>query len=224
MTKRGREVLPKSFRDRLKRKPDGKARAKRKVEWFLRYLESGDGPRAVIEAGYDTQWPSTMSYRLTQEFRELIVEAFFIKNSMDQMLASQVQHEILSMSPCQPLMDSDGRVVLDDEGRPVLEVNMKLLAIKQKAAQLTLSQGPLPPGLALRGLPLGPQEDHQEVDFRRVLDALVQEYGGGPEGAERLMDVPGVGTHKMYRDYLVDRYRPPRIVNVLPEPVEEAQG
>lgn len=224
MTKRGREVLPKSFMDRVTHGPDGRRRASKKVEWFLQYLEHGDGPRAVLDAGYDTKWPSTMAYRLTQEFRELLLEAFFIKNSMDQMLAAQVQHSILTMSASQPVLDSDGQRVFDDEGRPVLEVDKKLLAIQQKAAQMTLSQGPLPPGLALRGLPVGHVDPHRETDFRRVLDGLVQEYGGGTEGAIRLLAAPGVGSFKQYRDYLVDRYQVPRLVNALPEPAAmEAQ-
>lgn len=188
-------------------------------KWFYRYLDTGDATEALDFAGFEKPAKYSLSWKahhLVQRFHALIVRAVVVRRAAIEPLALAVLEEVLQTSHLSPVMTRTGPM-LDTDGEIIMAADPKIMAVKVKAADSVLDRGIMPKGLALHGLSPETGEKAETRDFRRLLDRLVEDFGGGAAGAAKAMDLPAVGKYKEYKDYLEAMYPQPKMLNAEPQ-------
>lgn len=206
----------------LAEKVDSLAGSDKQKEWFYKYMECGDATAAVREVYNEPKYPSSQANYLMKKFRNLIVENVMIKRASIEPLALMVLEKALKVEHMVPLVgrgpDGESIIVTDPHGDPVMVTDSKILGVKVKAAAEVLDRGVMPKGMAIHGLSVNPDENNGVKSFKNLLDDLVRTFGGGWQGAAKVMEIESVKGRREYREYLEEKYPAPKVVEGVETP------
>lgn len=221
---RGIAGLPSHIRKAIEFTPAGKARSRRRVVWFFRYMEMGDASQAARDAGYPAKYSAQTGHFLRQEFAPLIFKAMQYQGVMDLPLMRATLVGIVR--GYDPTATVTSRRVLRDGSVEEYEIpdpakaGAPMAAVAVKAIETYFDRFGVP---KTTNLNISHDEGDVGADFRLLIDRLV-----GSAGLEAVLRMPTIMGHKEYRDYVMKKWgepeeEDPKVIEMVPaeEELEE---
>lgn len=182
------DVLPDDLRAQVEFLPDGKPRSEQKVTWFYRYITSGRGPEAAVEAGYSEATATTKHNKLLHEMWPQVQAAMAYRRAGLEPL-SWAMHEHAMLRGMSEGADS------------------KDVANGLKAAESIADRGGQVKGARLAGLDTSPESGKRDEDPRNWLRRLV-----ASEGLDVVRGLKIVKARRDMQEFLDTEYGPLKLV------------
>lgn len=194
--------LPHTLRRRIEFWPDGKEREPRRVAWFYRYLEIGDGAEAAREVGYSKDSSASTASRLKQEFAPLVLEALRYQGVADLPVARAVLLRAMRVYDPEAKVEEVRKLANGDEVRRMVPDMAKAGAavgmMAVKAAEAYMDRLGMPRAMEIK---LETGEDATKDDFRLLIDRAVAGMG-----LDAVRQMGWLMSNREYREYVEEKY------------------